>query len=116
VKALTLTLATLLCVINSASIADDRTSDSVIKEKLLGYWGNPRHSYLFKSDGIIYMCPRSISTTTNRWHVKGGLFYWDSEPNEILVLTNKKFVFRSTGDNRTTFTYKRVTKKEAEGE
>jgi hypothetical protein len=107
-------LAALLLPILS-TVASEKLSDSAIKEKLLGYWGNARHSYLIKSDGIMYMCPRDISTTTNRWDVKGGQFYLDSDPHEIVVLTDKKFVYRSTGPKSFTVTWARLTEKEAEG-
>jgi hypothetical protein len=95
--------------------ADEKMSDAAIKDKILGYWGNARHSYLIQSDGIMYMCPRDISTTTNRWAVKGGQFYLDSEPHEILILTHKKFAYRSLGENPFTVTWARLTEKEAEG-
>jgi hypothetical protein len=96
-------------------LAVEKLSDSAIKEKVLGYWGNARHSYLIKSDGVMYMCPRDISTTTNRWDVKGGKFYLDADPHEILVLTDKKFVYRSLGAKPFTVTWARLTEKEAEG-
>lgn len=95
--------------------AGENLPDSVIKEKVLGYWGNARHSYLIKSDGVMYMCPRDISTTTNRWDVKNGRFYLDSDPHEILILTNKKFAYRSLGTKPFTVTWSRLTEKEAEG-
>jgi hypothetical protein len=97
------------------TFAGEKLPDAAIKEKVLGYWGNARHSYLIKSDGIMYMCPRDISTTTNRWDVKGGQFYLDSDPHEIVVLTDKKFVYRSVGAKPFTVTWARLTEKEAEG-
>jgi hypothetical protein len=107
-------LAALLVAIWCAS-AGEKLSDSAIKEKLLGYWGNARHSYLIKSDGVMYMCPRDISTTTNRWDVKDGQFYLDSDPHEIVALTEKKFVYRSVGLKSFTVTWARLTEKQAEG-
>ena len=95
--------------------ASEKLSDSAMKEKLLGYWGNARHSYLIKSDGVMYMCPRDISTTTNRWDVKDGKFYLDSDPHEIVVLTDKKFVYRTLGAKPFTVSWTRLTEKEAEG-
>jgi hypothetical protein len=104
-----------LSLIVSLIFAGEKLSDSAIKEKILGYWGNPRHSYLIKSDGVMYMCPRDISTTTNRWEVKDGKFYLDADPHEILVLNDKKFVYRSLGAKPFTVTWARLTEKEAEG-
>lgn len=109
------TILAFLFVIGFPALAGEKLSDAEIKEKILGYWGNARHSYLIKSDGIMYMCPRDISTTTNRWDVKGGRFYLDSAPHEILVLTDRKFVYRATGSNPFTVTWGRLTEKEAEG-
>lgn len=90
------------------------SSDAEIRHRLLGYWESPRHAYLIKSDGIIYMCPRKICTTTNTWDVKNGTFYWDSLPMEIISLTEKKFVYREEQGYLTTFTLMRITEKEAE--
>ena len=104
-----------LALIAGFVFANEKLSDSAIKEKLLGYWGNARHSYLIKSDGVMYMCPRDISTTTNRWDVKDGKFYLDSDPHEIVVLTDKKFVYRTLGAKPFTFSWTRLTEKEAEG-
>jgi hypothetical protein len=95
--------------------AGEKLSDAATREKLLGYWQSPRHAYLFKADGVVYMCPRSICTTTNKWDVKNGRFYWDGEANEILLLTNKKFSYRAVGKSGPTFTLDRTTEKEAEG-
>lgn len=110
------TLLSLLVLIVGAmvAIAGDKPSDAAIKQKLLGYWQSPRHAYLIKSDGIIYMCPRSICTTTNKWEVKAGLFYWDSEPNEIVLLNAKKFVYRSIAKKELTYTLVRTSEAEAE--
>lgn len=105
----------IVCLIIGAASAGEKLSDSVIKERVLGYWGNARHSYLIKSDGIMYMCPRDISTTTNRWEVKGGKFYLDSDPHEIITLTERKFVYRSLGPKPFTVTWARLTENEAEG-
>ena len=104
-----------LALIAGFVFANEKLSDSAIKKKLLGYWGNARHSYLIKSDGVMYMCPRDISTTTNRWDVKDGKFYLDSDAHEIVVLTDKKFVYRTLGAKPFTFSWTRLTEKEAEG-
>jgi len=61
------------------------------------------------------MCPRDICTTTNNWDVQDGKFYLDSHPNEIVVLTARKFVYRSLESKPFTVTWSRLTEKEAEG-
>lgn len=87
-------------------------SDAALRQKLLGYWGNPRHSYLIAPDGFMYMCPRDISTTKMQWEVRDGKFYLDGKPHQIVTLTAKTFAFRGDG---VTFTYKRLTQQQAEG-
>ncbi len=109
-----LVLAAVLAFAAAAAIAGEKPSDSEIKAKLLGYWQSPRHACLIKSDGVVYMCPRSICTTTNRWDVKGGLFYWDGSPNEILTLTSKNFAYREVGATGEGCRLKRISKSEAE--
>ena len=105
-----------LLAVVSCAIGGEKMSDAAIKEKLLGYWKSPRHGYLIKSDGIIYMLPRKYATTTNHWDVKNGLFYWDDSPNEIITLNDTKCVYRSRGPNAMTFTLIRSTKEEADPE
>jgi hypothetical protein len=107
-----LLLLTIICV----AMAGDKLSDAAIKQKLLGYWKSPRHGYLIKSDGIIYMLPRKYATTTNHWDVKNGVFYWDGIPNEIISLDDKKCVYRSRDRNPMTFTLIRSTKEEVDPE
>ena len=46
-----------LALIAGFVFANEKLSDSTIKKKLLGYWGNPRHSYLIKSDGVMSHVP-----------------------------------------------------------
>ena len=104
-----LLLLTIICV----AMAGDKLSDAAIKQKLLGYWKSPRHGYLIKSDGIMYMLPRKYATTTNRWDVKDGRFYQDGDACEIVTLTDKKFVYR---DSRGTYVLIRSTKGEADPE
>jgi hypothetical protein len=106
------TLSLLLAVACLAS-AGEKMSDAAIKQKLLGYWKSPRHGYLIKSDGIMYMLPRKDATTTNRWDVRNGKFYQDGGPYEILSLTDKKFVYRV---GSSTATLIRSTKEEADPE
>jgi hypothetical protein len=111
-KRLFMTLLLVLSVICSAS-AGEKMSDAEIKQKLLGYWKSPRHGYLIKSDGIMYMLPRKYVTTTNRWDVRGGKFYQDGAVCEIMTLADKKFVYR---DSRGTYVLTRSTKEEADPE
>ena len=92
-------------------------SDSQIKQKLLGYWSSPRHGYHIASDGIMYMCPRKYATTTFRWRVEDGKFYWDSDPHTIVTLNDKKFVYREQeprAGGATTFTLLRSTKEKVD--
>jgi len=62
--------------------------DSSIKKQLLGYWKSPRHSYLLKSNGIMYMLPRPGATTTNTWDVRNDFFYQDGEHSKSLPSTS----------------------------
>jgi hypothetical protein len=114
-KKLTGLTVLLLIGVSLNGLAADALSDTAIKEKILGYWGNARHSYLIKSDGIMYMCPRDISTTTNRWDVKDGMFYLDGDAHKIISLTDQQFVYRSTGAKPFTVTWKRLSEQQAEG-
>jgi hypothetical protein len=110
---LLLALALLACY---PALAGEKLTDDAIKQKLLGYWGNARHSYLYKADGVRYMCPVEPGVTTNKWDVKNGLYYEDGVPYQILTLTDTKFTYHSTGKDSITCKYQRQTKKEAEGE
>ena len=97
-------------------LAGEQLSDAAIKQKLLGYWGNPRHAYLYQPNGVRSMCPRKDSTTTNKWDVRGGLYYEDGDAYRIVTLDARTFAYQGVGSDRTTYTYRRKTKKEAEGE
>jgi lysozyme inhibitor LprI len=90
-------------------------SDAEIKAKLLGYWQSPRHAYLLKSDGIMYMCPTNYATTKNTWDVKGGLFYQDGQPHRIVTLNRLEFVYEPINGAGDRFPLLRTTEKEAEG-
>jgi hypothetical protein len=103
-----------LFLTNLAVSADQKLPDAEIKQKLLGYWQSPRHGYHIASDGIIYMCPRKDATTTNRWAVKDGKFYWDGAPHTIVTLNNSKFVYREIGGHGTSFTLIKGTKEEVD--
>jgi hypothetical protein len=106
--------------VNSTSNgAGNKASDSAIKQKLLGYWLSPRHGYHFTADGIIYMCPRKYGTTTTmRWAVTDGRFYWDGSPHTIVTLNDKKFVYREQEPRNpggaATFTLLRSTKEKVD--
>jgi len=100
--------------------AGEKMSDAEIKQKLIGYWSSPRHGYHIAADGIIYMCPRKYGTTTTfRWAVKDGRFYWDSSSHTIVMLNDKKFVYREQeprAGGATTFTLLRSTKEKVDPE
>ena len=100
---------------NPAASAQEKPGDSAIKRKLPGYWKSPSHPYLFKSNGIVRMCPTTICTTTNTWDVIDGIFYWDAIPYEIVSLTDKELLFRPVGKrDQGPYMIKRITRKEAE--
>lgn len=92
-KMLFLALIAIGCLLLPPARAGE--SDAAIKQKLMGYWRSPRHEYEFTSDGVIYMLPNPPCTTTNRWDIKNGLFYWDEQPHVIVSLTKEKFVYKS---------------------
>jgi hypothetical protein len=115
----TIKILILLLSMTSFVVAGEKMSDAEIKQKVLGYWLSPRHGYHFTADGIIYMCPRKNATTTFRWAVKDGRFYWDSDPHTIVTLNDKKFVYRAqerrAGEATTpTFTLLRSTKEKVD--
>jgi len=73
-------------------------TDASIRKKILGLWRSPRHEYEFMSDGVVYMLPIVPDTTTFKWHVQDGLFFWDKDPYVILTLTDKRSVYKSPSD------------------
>jgi hypothetical protein len=85
-------------------------SDAEIKQLLLGHWKSPRHGYEYKSDGYIHMLG---GTTTNRWDVRNGVYYEDSDPFDIVTLTSNKFVCRDPGHDHATYTLQRISEEEA---
>ena len=95
----------LIISIVGAAFADDSST----KRKLLGYWKSPRHGYLIKSDGIMYMLPRPPCTTTNSWDVNGGYFYQDGERYTILAINKLQFVYQSLNSDHTVFTLTRTS-------
>ena len=108
----TIKILILLLSMTSFVVAGEKMSDAEIKQKLIGYWSSPRHGYHIAADGIMYMCPRWAATTTFRWKVKDGKFYWDSAAHTIVTLNDKKFVYREIGGYRATATMIRGTKEE----
>ena len=70
----TIKILMLLLSMTSFVVAGEKMSDAEIKQKLLGYWSNPHHSYHIAADGIMYMCPRWAATTKNTWSVKEASF------------------------------------------
>ena len=109
------TTLTLIIAATYLAQAGEKMSDPEIKQKLLGYWFSPRHGYHIAADGIIYMCPRKYGTTTTfRWAVKDGRFYWNSDPHTIVTLNDKKFVYREIGREGITFTLIRSTKEKVD--
>jgi hypothetical protein len=74
----------LVVLLMAASLS--HADDASIKKQLLGYWKSPRHGYLLKSNGIMYMLPRPDATTTNTWDVRNGFFYQDGEALKIVAL------------------------------
>jgi hypothetical protein len=106
-------LGIVLLIAGLSATAGEKMSDTAIKQKLLGYWQSPRHGYHIAADGIMYMCPRAYCTTTNRWDVRGGMFYQDGDAFRIVALTDSKFVY----SNRLgTFTLLRGSKDDVDPE
>ena len=114
----TIKILILLLSMTSFVVAGEKMSDAEIKQKVLGYWLSPRHGYHFTADGFIYMCPRKYGTTTTfRWAVKDGRFYWDSSSHTIVMLNDKKFVYREQeprSGEAATFTLLRSTKEKVD--
>jgi hypothetical protein len=109
-----LAILTVVLMATCRALAGEKMSDAEIKQKLLGYWKSPRHGYLIKSDGVMYMLPRASDTTANRWDVRNGVYYEDSDPFDIVTLTVNKFVYRDRGHDHATYTLQRISKEEAE--
>jgi hypothetical protein len=102
---------TLALVLLAVTVA--HADDAAIKKELLGYWASGRHIYWFKDDGIMYMMPRDIATTTNKWDVRNGLFYEDGQPSKIISLTRTQFKTQDVKGGPV-YTLKRVSKKDAD--
>lgn len=94
----------------SISMAGEKLSDAALKQKLLGYWQGPRYVFLYKSDGFCYPIGRMGQKA--HWAIKGGVYYEEGLPWDILTLTNKKFVYRFRGGETVSRT--KMTDKEGE--
>ena len=95
----------------------ERLSDAAMKQKILGYWTGPRWAVQYKSDGLKY--PVSARGEKCRWDVKDGVYYEEFQPGEmlpcdILVLTDKKFVYHYREGKNPNVTYTRISKERAE--
>jgi hypothetical protein len=91
-------------------------TDAALKQKLVGYWKSPRHAYHYTDDGWVQMVS---GTTKNKWNIVDGVYH-DYEDDgrdyayDIVTLTDDKFVYRSRGDDPTTFKLNRISPSEAE--
>jgi hypothetical protein len=101
----------LVVVLMATSLA--HADDASIKKQLLGYWRSPRHGYLLKSNGIMYMLPRPGTTTTNTWDVRNGFFYQDGEALKIVALNRFQFMYQQTSGDQIVFTLDRATAAQA---
>jgi hypothetical protein len=95
-----------------SSPSDDKSTDSAIKQKIVGYWKFPKAVCYIAADGKMYVGPRKNETEKSRWDVKNGKFYWDNVTYTIVTLTDNTFVFREIGPQGATLTLIRSTKEE----
>ena len=101
-----MTLTVAVAIGSITTLANEASSDAVIKQKLLGYWRSPRHDYLYKRDGIRYMFG---GTTTSPWDVRGGVYYEGFKPYDIVSFSPKTFVYRSREGSKLTFKLERCS-------
>lgn len=99
---------------NLQAAQNEATSDSAIKQKLLGHWKFPKAVCYIAADGTMHVGPRKNKTEKSRWDVKNGNFYWDNVAYTVVTLTDDKFVFREIDGQKYTFTLIRSTKKEVD--
>jgi hypothetical protein len=107
---------TLICAATAAAMADT-ASDAVMKRKLLGYWNSGRHAHLFKSDGTHYadvLTAALADGTPHHWDIRDGLYYDDGTSYKILMLTEKKFEFRSLDKSAALDVWGRCSKQDNE--
>jgi hypothetical protein len=75
-----------------------------LRERLLGQWTSPRHSYLYRTDGTWTMLPEVIDgqkSTHGVWRIEGNKFFQratvesaESDTGEtIIILTDTDFVW-----------------------
>jgi len=100
----------------SGPIQANSATDSALKQKLPGYWKSPRHAYFYSKDGSMQMVN---GDPKNKWNIVNGVYHELEDDGraydyDIITLTDDKFVYRSRGDNPTTFTLSRISQKEAE--
>ena len=113
VKTLALNKLKLTLVVLLLAAAMAQADDAAVKKQLLGYWQSPRHGYLLKSNGIMYMLPRPPCTTTNTWDVRNGFFYQDGEALKNVALNKYQFMYQQLTGDRIVFTLTRSTAAEA---
>jgi hypothetical protein len=104
---------TLALLLLAATMA--HADDAALKKQLLGYWQSPRHGYLIKDNGIMYMLPRP-ATTKNTSDVRGGYFYQDGEAFKIVALNKFQFMYQQLNGDRIVFTLNRSIAEQANGE
>ena len=102
-------LTTIVAISGLTGFAGDVPADATIKQKLLGYWRNPHHEYLYKSDGIRYMVG---GTPKNTWDVRGGVYFEDSTPYDIVSFSPSTFVLRTRDAAKTIFKLERCSDKD----
>lgn len=75
-----------------------------LRERLLGQWTSPRHSYLYRADGTWTMLPEVIDgqkSTHGVWRIEGNKFFQhamvESAENDtgetMIILTDTDFVW-----------------------
>lgn len=115
VSLLTKLVLTMLVVL-FAAVPMVRADDAAIKKQLLGYWKSPRHGYLYKANGIVYMLPRPPSTSTSHWDVRHGVYYemdgGRTYAYRIISLTEKEFKYAPLEGDPSPFTLVRSSAEE----
>jgi hypothetical protein len=113
VKTLALNKLKLTLVVLLLAAAMAQADDAAVKKQLLGYRQSPRHAYLLKSNGIMYMLSRPPCTTTNTWDVRNAFFYQDGEALKIVALNKHQLMYQQLTGDRIVFTLNRSTAAEA---
>ena len=97
-------------------IKSNKPSDVALRERIVGYWKNPKVAFHMAADGKMYDCPQKAGGDIFEWDVRDGKFYWSGEEYEIVTLTNKEFVYRELDGQKTTFIWTKSTKEEVDPE